>query len=480
MHPWPSCPHILASAALILCLGLASCDGGEPTALETDGVGFEPSVPEATLITGSVVNVRDFGARPNDQIDDTGAFAAALSALPAGGGTVRIPAGTFLLIATPRSSIGRGIDIFRRTNITLAGDGMQQTVLRMAPGISYRGDTHVILIEQSSDITVRDLMVDGNRFRVSYGDEQSHGVDVRGSSGVRLQRVIFTGMHGDGVQLIGTLGPTLRWVENVQVEDCLFTHNGRSGIAVQRAVRGLTVTRNTFTRLNDQAVDMEPSDSSIDGLVPHDFAITNNYFFDTATLAVTVAGISSEQPARNVRVANNTFEGAGMLVFNAVNVRIESNVIRSGTRWSPIDVRKKGEKIWIVDNIVDSRATDGPAITISYHTSMAPKDVHAINNTILTSGEPGFYSRDAKALEVVGNRITGPGNTGINIVDVNPDSPLSEFLVERNTISGYRTGIRFATDEDPMREVCVRGNTLLNFNVQLVLDGRIVRDCTFD
>jgi hypothetical protein len=65
-------------------------------------------------------------------------------------------------------------------------------------------------------------------------------------------------------------------------------------------------------------------------------------------------------------------------------------------------------------------------------------------------------------------------------VDVNPDSPLSEFLVERNTISGYRTGIRFATDEDPMREVCVRGNTLLNFNVQLVLDGRIVRDCTFD
>jgi hypothetical protein len=35
---------------------------------------------------------------------------------------------------------------------------MGRTILRMAPGASYTGDTHVILVERSSGITIQDLM----------------------------------------------------------------------------------------------------------------------------------------------------------------------------------------------------------------------------------------------------------------------------------------------------------------------------------
>jgi hypothetical protein len=285
-------------------------------------------------------------------------------------------------------------------------------------------------------------------------------------------------MHGDGVQLIGTLNPTLTWVENVRVEDCLFTHNGRSGIAVQRAVRGVKVIGNRFTRIMDQAIDMEPSDGGPDNLGPRNFEILNNRFYDTATLALTITGISNGDPARNIRVANNEFEGAGIFVFNAVDLRIEGNAIQSGEKWAPIEVRKRSQRILIQNNVIDSRGTEGSAaIVLTYHTSEAPQDVSVISNTILTGEYGAYFARDADGLEVIGNAISGNGGGGISINDVNPDSPLSDFLVENNTITGYRVGVRFASREDPMRDVCVRDNTITEVNDELLTKGPIRRSC---
>jgi hypothetical protein len=455
-----------------------SSDGGAvtvPVALRVP----QPSPPPPPPPVDGAVDVTDFGARGNDQTDDTGAFAAAINALPAEGGTVRIPAGTYLFTATPRSSIGRAIDIFRRSNVTLEGVGGEQTILRMAPGGSYTGDTHMMLIELSSGITIRDLMIDGNRTQVSYVDEQSHGVVVRGSSYVRFERVIFTGMHGDGVQMIGLMKPELAWAEQIRFEGCLFTHNGRSGIAVQRAVRAVTITGNEFTRIQDQAIDMEPSNAAeVDDLGPRDFEITNNRFYDTATLALTITGISNGEPAQDVRVANNDFEDTGIFVFNAVDVRIENNRIRSGYPWAPIEVRKRSLRIWIVNNsITVPNITEKAGIVLTFHTSAAPKDVYVLDNTISSAGNPGFFARDTEGIRVTGNTFSGLGNMGIGIQDIVPDTPLHQFLVEDNDIKGYEVGIKFTSDGDPMTGVCVRNNTITNASKQLDTRGPIAFGC---
>ncbi len=47
----------------------------------------------------SRINVRDKGARGDGQHDDTAAFQAAIDALPDAGGTVQVPAGTYLIDA---------------------------------------------------------------------------------------------------------------------------------------------------------------------------------------------------------------------------------------------------------------------------------------------------------------------------------------------------------------------------------------------
>lgn len=442
----------------------------------SDNGAVGPIPVEGSTPSQVVVDVTSFGARGDDDIDDTKAFESAVRALPDKGGTIIIPSGVYMLSASGRSSISRAIDLFRLSNVTLSGDGIGQTVLRMAPGVSYKGDTHIVLVDRSSGITIRDLTIDGNRNNVTYNDEQSHGVDVHGSTKVRFERVLFTGMHGDGIRLLGTLGPTPMWVDQVWVEDCRFAENGRSGIAVQRAVRGLTVTRSTFTRISDQAIDMEPTGGS-SNIAPRDFAITNNLFFETASLAMTITGISVQDPARNIVVSDNELQGTGIFVFNAQDVRIEANVIRSGLRWSPIEVRKGSERVWIVDNEIDARATQKPAIALMFHTSRAPKDVNVINNTIRTAGYAGFYARDAERLSITGNRIYGDGSRGVVIDDILAGSPLAGFLIEGNEFDGFQVGIRFVSRGDAATGVCLRGNEFTNIQTRFQTEGPIEVGC---
>jgi nitrous oxidase accessory protein NosD len=336
----------------------------------------------------------------------------------------------------------------------------------------------VVLLELSSGITFRDLAIDGNRTQVSYGDEQSHGVEVRGSSSLRFERVLFTGMHGDGVRLLALMNPEPAWVTQVWIEDCMFSHNARSGIAVQRGVRDVTITGNDFTQLSDQAIDMEPSNADIDDIGPRNFEIRNNRFYETAPLSLTITGVSKAKPAEHVIVVDNDFEGTGIFVFNAVDVRIESNRIRSGQMWAPIAVRKMSERVSILNNLIDARATpEGAGIVLAFHNSAAPRDVQVIDNTILTSGGSGFLSRDAEGLLIKGNTFTGSGEFGIIIQDIVPGSPLARFVIEDNTIQGFKVGVSFVSRGDETSDVCIRANHFANVGTVYSEQGPIRSGC---
>jgi hypothetical protein len=284
-------------------------------------------------------------------------------------------------------------------------------------------------------------------------------------------------MYGDGVRLLGLLGSPLKWVEQVWIEDCLFTHNGRSGIAVQRLVRGVTIRGNDFTRIQDQAIDMEPSDAGASDIAPRDFEIINNRFFDTAPLALTITGVGSGDRARNVVVSDNVFTGTGIFLFNSEDVRIERNVISSGYGWAPIEIRKKSERIWIVENDIDARATGKAAIVLTYHTSAAPRSVYVIDNTIRTNGSSGISARDSEVLQVTGNNLLGEGGVGINVHDIVSGTPLTSFLIENNELVGYETGVRFVSAEDPMTNVCVRSNSFRNVENPLLTSGPVQLGC---
>lgn len=107
-----------------------------------------------------VVNVKDYGATGNGSTNDTTAIANAVAALPASGGTLYFPSGTF------RSGT---VSIANKTNLTILGDGYSSSVLKSNASFDA-GDGHgvtpgsqVINVASScSNVVIQGLTFDGN------------------------------------------------------------------------------------------------------------------------------------------------------------------------------------------------------------------------------------------------------------------------------------------------------------------------------
>src|SRR5436305_311144 len=104
------------------------------------------------MATPAFLNVVDFGADPTGHQDSTAAFNATMAALPAGGGGIEVPPGTFLLNDwTPNKS-----------NVVLRGSGMFVSTLK--------GSTPGNFVVRMSDIgrwTVSELTFEANEVKQS-------------------------------------------------------------------------------------------------------------------------------------------------------------------------------------------------------------------------------------------------------------------------------------------------------------------------
>jgi parallel beta-helix repeat protein len=114
-----------------------------------------------------VFDPRDYGANPDDNIDDTAAIQAALDAArDAGGGHVYLSAGTYIISSTERASKG-GIRI--HSNTELSGDGIGKTILKVSDSQESKisGVIRTPVNEVTENVVIRDLSIDGNRENVT-------------------------------------------------------------------------------------------------------------------------------------------------------------------------------------------------------------------------------------------------------------------------------------------------------------------------
>lgn len=153
---------------------------------------------DARLDAMAAVNARAFGAVGDGVADDTAALAAAIAAVPADGGTVRLPAGTYVTSAA----------LELPSNIVLQGEGQNATIL--APN----GDFHCLYATGKRCITIRDLKIDGP------GSGSGHGIflDTPASpvTNVCLENLFIRQTGGDGVQINTAVTST---ISNVRVEE---------------------------------------------------------------------------------------------------------------------------------------------------------------------------------------------------------------------------------------------------------------------
>src|SRR5439155_905780 len=103
----------------------------------------------------AVFNVRDQGAVGDGAADDTGALIRTIGRVPASGGLVYLPHGTYRVTST----IG-----IARTNVWIFGSGPDATAIRLGDGANVD-----VLAIDAGGCTVSNLTIDGNKAHNSAG-----------------------------------------------------------------------------------------------------------------------------------------------------------------------------------------------------------------------------------------------------------------------------------------------------------------------
>lgn len=170
----------------------------------------------------NVLDVTAFGARGDDNADDTAAITAALDAARRSpGATVRFPAGAYLLSASLTNLSPR---------VRWLGDGMDATFIR--PGTNMAFDADGLLQGAATEVEFRDLTFDtAGRL---WTQSQNQLLDLRHSSrlefiGVRLTQE----QDADGQTAVIDIDAS----DHVRFRGCVFVESGGMVLGAARQVR---------------------------------------------------------------------------------------------------------------------------------------------------------------------------------------------------------------------------------------------------
>ena len=409
--------------------------------------------------SGSTVNVRDFGAKGNGLADDSPAFEKAIDALPASGGSVLVPAGTYLLEPRFLSPV-RPLSLIEKTNVSIVGQGKDSTILKMVNG-SYPGSTFMILILNSSGIQIRDLTFDMNRDGSWYGDEQSHIVRVESSQDVYFSNVRFTNSPGDGIKFIGLGELGSAWVDRARIENSVFFNMWRNGITIQRGVRNLQIRGNTFERVSQQSISSEPT--GFDGAAT-DVLIENNVIRHfSGSYSIALSGGGSRDPMKRLTFRNNTVDNGAVFFLWVDGIQIEGNTLRGGPKKSALRLQDISEGL-VANNSITGSA-DGASVVVQLLNDATALSHHVTirdNRIDARAGGTGLQVKDGGGqITVAGNEVLGAGNArGIAFETLVIGAGLrSGFEVMNNDVQDFRDAIAFIARGDRFADVTVASTT---------------------
>jgi hypothetical protein len=187
-------------------------------------------------------SILKFGATPNDDKDDTLAIAAAFKACgDAGGGVVRVPAGTF--IVARQASESPILELPSQT--ILRGEG-PVSVLKFDPRVNKSNFWRMLGARKAGcrHVTVCDLRLNGSnthpRYEKGQTPEQNHGVFLWSETGV---------------------------IEDVCLRDLLVEGFSGDGIAVGRGCRNITIRHVTLRNFLRQGIQLGGDENARDYLV---------------------------------------------------------------------------------------------------------------------------------------------------------------------------------------------------------------------
>lgn len=165
-----------------------------------------------TSQVGRTFSVRSYGAKGDNSANDTAAFVLAVAAVNASGGTLKIPAGTYLVDAATIAITGNGV--------TIEGDGPNVSIIKSRTNTAGQ----IVLDTASSSmhtVTIKDLTLEG------FGSGASNdGITVSGANtpfNIRFSNIRILSFTGRGIY--DTAGMFQSRLDNVVVSQAATGNN---------------------------------------------------------------------------------------------------------------------------------------------------------------------------------------------------------------------------------------------------------------
>lgn len=206
--------------------------------------------PPARQRGSTVRNVRDYGAYGDGSHDDTTGIQRAIDSLPSSGGTVYVPAGTYLVDAT------RTIRL--RSYMHLKLDPGAKLLARANSADRY----YVVNAYKVHDVEISGGQIMGERDRhLGTTGQWGHCVGVRGCQRVTVRDIRLSKGWGDGLSVGAANSTTTVLSEDVAVANIVSTGNRRQGMTIGRC-RNVKVYDSEFSYTSGIkpgcGIDIEP------------------------------------------------------------------------------------------------------------------------------------------------------------------------------------------------------------------------------
>jgi parallel beta-helix repeat protein len=349
------------------------------------------------------VNVQDppYRARGDGRADDTAAIQRAIAAVQGTGGTVLIPAGTYLINTAGASA--RGLVVGGRMT------------LRMAPGAILKAipnaaaNSTIVSVAAASQVQVvgGTLLGDRSAHRGTAG-EWGMGLSIEGSRQVAVLGVTARDCWGDGFYVSGS----------AQVALCsvLAEHNRRNGLSIT-GCDGITVRASVFRASQgtepEDGLDIEPNAGQT---VSH--ALITGCVFEGNAGSGLETGVGDSDLGRaftqDVVIDGNSFTGNGrnpadgtgkmaIRVSNCPGAKVTGNIILDNAGQG-IYLRYKAEDCLVAGNTVTLTAGDGIV-----QASCSGNRIQG--NRVLGNSGYGIRSINCSGGAVSGNTVAGNGLT---------------------------------------------------------------------